>query len=112
MCVVLCMYSVLFPLLLKFVPDWPAVSVSSWVTVTSVANDMVWLSDISQLASRVGGEGEWGNRREIIYCKRAILSLSSSKILTPHPPGECVLPPNTRRAERGMGGQYFGRRER
>jgi hypothetical protein len=25
-------------------------------------------------------------RREIIYCKRAILSLSSSKILTPHPP--------------------------
>ncbi len=37
-------------------------------------------------------------RREIIYCMRAILSLSSSKILTPHPihpspPGECVLPP-------------------
>jgi hypothetical protein len=37
----------------------------------------------------------------------------------PSPPGECVLPPNkgggytlqTRRAERGMGGQYFGRRE-
>ncbi len=26
------------------------------------------------------------NLREIIYCKRAILSLSSSKILTPHPP--------------------------
>ena len=25
-------------------------------------------------------------RREIIYCKRAILSLSSSKILTPYPP--------------------------
>ncbi len=25
-------------------------------------------------------------RREIIYCKRAVLSLSSSKILTPHPP--------------------------
>ncbi len=25
-------------------------------------------------------------RREIIYCKRAILSLSSSKILTTHPP--------------------------
>jgi hypothetical protein len=25
-------------------------------------------------------------RREIIYCKRAILSLSSSKILNPHPP--------------------------
>ncbi len=29
-------------------------------------------------------------RREIIYYKRAILSLSSSKILTPHPP---VYPP-------------------
>jgi hypothetical protein len=26
------------------------------------------------------------HRREIIYCKRAILSLSSSKIWTPHPP--------------------------
>jgi hypothetical protein len=33
-------------------------------------------------------------RREIIYCKRAILSLSSSKIFTPPippPPDECVL---------------------
>jgi hypothetical protein len=29
-------------------------------------------------------------RREIIYCKRAILSLSSSKILTP--PSPCVPP--------------------
>ncbi len=28
----------------------------------------------------------WQDRREIIYCKRAILSLSSSKILTPNPP--------------------------
>ncbi len=28
----------------------------------------------------------WCSRREIVYCKRAILSLSSSKILTPHPP--------------------------
>jgi hypothetical protein len=35
-------------------------------------------------------DGDWvvygENRRDIIYCKRAILSLSSSKILTPHPP--------------------------
>ncbi len=55
----------------------------------------------------------------IFYCKRAIPFLSSSKILTPpspSPPGESVLPPqqrrgiHTRRAERGMGGQYFGRR--
>ncbi len=59
----------------------------------------------------------------IFYCKRAILFLSSSKILTPHPPlspaslasprkkggGYTV---HTRRAERGMGGQYFGRREK
>jgi hypothetical protein len=50
-------------------------------------------------------------RREIIYCKRAILSLSSSKILTPHPPhrlASVFSPPtkagvHTRRAERGMG---------
>ncbi len=55
-------------------------------------------------------------RKEIIYGtgKRAILSLSSSKILTPHPP---VYPPpklgggHTRQAERGMGGQYSGRRD-
>jgi hypothetical protein len=55
----------------------------------------------------------------IFYCKRAILFLSSSKILTPHPP---LRPASvyafvagggqTRRAERGMGGQYFGRREK
>ncbi len=51
-------------------------------------------------------------RREIIYCKRAILSLSSSKILTPHPPLRQRRGVHTRRAERGMGGQYFGRRER
>ncbi len=47
----------------------------------------------------------------IFYCKRAILLLSSSKILTPptpSPPGESVLPPqqrrgvHTRRAERGV----------
>jgi hypothetical protein len=37
---------------------------------------------------------------------------------SPSPPGESVLPPqhrrgvHTRRAERGMGGQYFGRREK
>ncbi len=54
------------------------------------------------------------------HCKRAILFLSSSKILTPHPPlcPASVYPPfvagggQTRRAERGMGGQYFGRREK
>jgi hypothetical protein len=64
----------------------------------------------------VGGGGEQGEqpeRREIIYCKRAILSLSSSKILTPPIPLSAwrVSPPpqqrrgvHTRRAERGMGG--------
>jgi hypothetical protein len=58
-----------------------------------------------------------------LYCKRPILCLSSSKILTPPPPslaslpGECVPPAfgagggHTRRVERGVGGQYFGRRE-
>ncbi len=58
----------------------------------------------------------------IFYCKRAILFLSSSKILTPIPiplSARRVCPPpatkagvQTRRAERGMGGQYFGRREK
>ncbi len=56
----------------------------------------------------------------VFYCKRAILFLSSSKILTPHPPlrpANLPSPRNkggvhTRRAERGMGGQYFGRREK
>jgi hypothetical protein len=56
----------------------------------------------------------------IFYCKRTILFLSSSKILTPHPRSAsvCVSPAfvagggQTRRAERGMGGQYFGRREK
>jgi hypothetical protein len=52
------------------------------------------------------------NRREIIYCKRAILRLSSSKILTPHPPLRLAsvssLPQqrrgvHTRQGERGMG---------
>ena len=46
-------------------------------------------------------------RREIIYCKRAILSLSSTKILTPIPlctPRLCWGGGHTRQAERGMGG--------
>ncbi len=61
------------------------------------------------------------SRSQRDHCKRAILFLSSSKILTPipnSPPGECVPPAfvagggQTRQAERGMGGQYFGRREK
>jgi hypothetical protein len=50
----------------------------------------------------------------IFYCKRAILFLSSSKILVPHPPLRLSAfvagGGQTRQAERGMGGQYFGRR--
>ncbi len=62
----------------------------------------------------------FGATEYIFYCKRAILFLSSSKILTPHPllrPASLRPPPatktgvHTRRAERGMGGQYFGRRD-
>ena len=55
------------------------------------------------------------------YCKRAILFLSSSKILTPHPPrkpASVSSPPlfrgeDTLAGRRGGwgGGQYFGRRE-
>ena len=58
------------------------------------------------------------HRREIIYCKRAILCLLSSKILTPHPPlrPASVYPPllrgEDRFAGRREGGQYFGRREK
>jgi hypothetical protein len=49
--------------------------------------------------------GHWPSLRPteyIFYCKKAILFLSSSKILTPNgptpsPPGESVLPPQQRR---------------
>ncbi len=56
------------------------------------------------------------NRREIIYCKRAILSLSSSKIFTPHPPlrPASVYPPpllggggDRLAGRRGDGGSIF-----
>ncbi len=52
-----------------------------------------------------------GVERLHIYWKRAILCLSSSKILTPIPlsPWRLSLPPNK---DGGRGGQYFGRRER
>jgi hypothetical protein len=60
---------------------------------------------------------------ERFYCKRPILCMASSKILTPHPltarrGGECVVctpPPlvggRTNSLKRGVGGQYFGRRQ-
>ncbi len=54
MCVLCLMYS--FPLWLKFVPGWRAISVSSWQEYS--LGHMRWfgrMSDISQLASKVGG---------------------------------------------------------
>ncbi len=54
----------------------------------------------------------------IFYCKRAILFLSSSKILTPHPPLRPASLSSPRNKgggytlERGIGGQYFGRQEK
>jgi hypothetical protein len=57
---------------------------------------------------------------ERLYCKRPIQCLASFKILTTHPlttPGECVPPAfgagggHTYWVERGVGGQYFGRRQ-
>jgi hypothetical protein len=61
------------------------------------------------------------DRREIIDCKRRNpTSLVFQNIDPPHPPFRpaSVYPPpllgeggHTRRAERGVGGQYFGRRE-
>ncbi len=63
---------------------------------------------------RVGGGGEQGEqpeRRDIIYCKRAILSLSSSKILTPHPP-LCLasesFPPTKAGGAHSPGGEWDG----
>ncbi len=61
---------------------------------------------LRRLYSVSTGQERVNGTEYIFYCKRAILFLSSSKILTPHaapspsPPGESVLP---RRAERGMG---------
>jgi hypothetical protein len=63
----------------------------------------------------------WGSITEdIFYCKRTILFLSSSKILTPHPPlRPASVYPRLCCGERtdspggeGMGGQYFGRLEK
>jgi hypothetical protein len=51
---------------------------------------------------------------ERLYCKRPILCLSSSKILTPTPLTARRFGAwggHTRWGERGGGGQYFGRRE-
>ena len=55
--------------------------------------------------------------KERFYCKRPILCLASSKILTPHPahrPASVYQAcgaegGHTRWVERGVGGQYFGR---
>ncbi len=56
---------------------------------------------------------------EKLYCKRPILCLASSKILTPHLlTARRVFTPafgagggHTRWVEKGVGGQHFGRRE-
>jgi hypothetical protein len=48
---------------------------------------------------------------ERLYCKSPILCLVSSKILTPHPPSPPGGGGHTRWMERGVGGQYFGRRQ-
>jgi hypothetical protein len=64
------MYCVLFsPLRLKFVPDWPAVSVSSWQQVWGKCKRFGLMSYISRLASRVGargGVGQWAITLQII----------------------------------------------
>ena len=56
--------------------------------------------------SQISVVGRGGGTECIFYCKRAILFLSSSKILTPHPPlrpASVAGGGQTRRAERGMG---------
>ncbi len=56
-----------------------------------------------------------GGTEYIFYWKRAILFLSSSKILTPHPPlrpASLSSPPQHSPGGEGDGGQYFGRREK
>ncbi len=54
-----------------------------------------------------------GPTEYIFYCKRAILFLSSSKILTPQPPspfppGKCVFSPQQRRGTHSPGGEEDG----
>ncbi len=66
----------------------------------------------------ISGSVLWVER---LYCERPILCLASSKILTPPPPltARRVCTPrlwraggeDTRWVERGVGGQYFGRRQ-
>ncbi len=57
-CIVYCVQCTPFPLWLKSVPGWPAISVSTWQQ--SDVGQIVWfgcLSAILQLASRVGEGG-------------------------------------------------------
>jgi len=61
------------------------------------------------------GLGKRPERREIIYCKRAILCLVFQNIDPPVPLSAwrvCPPPQQRRGVHRGMGVQYFGRRER
>ncbi len=61
------------------------------------------------------GLGKRPERREIIYRKRTILCLVFQTIDPPHPPfrlASVSSPPTKAWVHRGMGGQYFGRRER
>jgi hypothetical protein len=93
--------------------------ISEYLSALYILLPYVGLGDDLIEGLRVGGGGEHGEqpeRREIIYCKRAILSLSSSKILTPHRPLRLASESSpstkaggahTRRAERGMGGSIF-----
>jgi hypothetical protein len=68
---------------------------------------------------RVGNRPLYTLFRRDYYCKRTILCLSSSKILTPYPPlrPASVYPPpwlggrTVSPGGEGMGGQYSGRRE-
>jgi hypothetical protein len=55
------------------------------------------------------GLGKRPERREIIYCKRAILCLVFQNIdpPSPSPPGECVLPPTKAWGTQGDGGSIF-----
>jgi hypothetical protein len=60
---------------------------------------------------------DWENAQnaERLFTVRGQSYVSSSEILTPHPPlrlASVSFPQHRRGVHRGMGGQYFGRRER
>ena len=95
-----------------------AFAASACARVSTARAPAPWIREY--IGSFIGGEGP--SRRERLYCKRPILCLVSSKILTPHPPHRpaIVYPPppclwcggkTHSLGGKGVGGHDFGRRQ-